>query len=161
LGIGDWGLGPIPNPQSPIPNPQNFHTMLSGLTSLATFISFFVISIIFGKEIFTKSNPIVNSTKTRLPANETIIKLNNLPLIFYFESNSGVHIKNIKDYFQIDLYETFITPNHTISHPYGYFDVSKNCSSDDIHPNYKSLLEYEVNKRLYTCVDYNSFKVKK
>jgi len=24
LGIGDWGLGPIPNPQSPIPNPQFF-----------------------------------------------------------------------------------------------------------------------------------------
>jgi len=23
LGIGDWGLGPIPNPESPIPNPQN------------------------------------------------------------------------------------------------------------------------------------------
>jgi len=22
LGIGDLGLGPIPNPQSPIPNPQ-------------------------------------------------------------------------------------------------------------------------------------------
>jgi len=24
LGFGDWGLGPIPNPQSPIPNPQLF-----------------------------------------------------------------------------------------------------------------------------------------
>jgi len=23
LGIGDWGLGPIPNPQSPIPNKYN------------------------------------------------------------------------------------------------------------------------------------------
>jgi len=23
LGIGDWGLGPIPNPQTPIPNPQS------------------------------------------------------------------------------------------------------------------------------------------
>jgi len=23
LGIGDWGLGPIPNPQSTIPNPQS------------------------------------------------------------------------------------------------------------------------------------------
>jgi len=23
MGIGDWGLAPIPNPQSPIPNPQN------------------------------------------------------------------------------------------------------------------------------------------
>jgi len=23
LGIGDWSLGPIPNPQSPIPNPQS------------------------------------------------------------------------------------------------------------------------------------------
>jgi len=21
--LGDWGLGPIPNPQSPIPNPQS------------------------------------------------------------------------------------------------------------------------------------------
>ena len=21
MGIGDWGLGPIPNPQSPIPKP--------------------------------------------------------------------------------------------------------------------------------------------
>jgi len=25
LGIGDWGLGPIPNPQSPIPNKINFN----------------------------------------------------------------------------------------------------------------------------------------
>ena len=23
MGIGDWGVGPIPNPQSPIPNPQS------------------------------------------------------------------------------------------------------------------------------------------
>ena len=23
LSNGDWGLGPIPNPQSPIPNPQS------------------------------------------------------------------------------------------------------------------------------------------
>jgi len=23
LGVGDWGLGPTPNPQSPIPNPQS------------------------------------------------------------------------------------------------------------------------------------------
>jgi len=23
MGIGDWGLGPTPNPQSPIPNPQS------------------------------------------------------------------------------------------------------------------------------------------
>ena len=23
MGIGDWGLGPIPKPQSPIPNPQS------------------------------------------------------------------------------------------------------------------------------------------
>jgi len=23
LVIGDWGLGPTPNPQSPIPNPQS------------------------------------------------------------------------------------------------------------------------------------------
>jgi len=28
LGIGDWGLGPIPNPQSPIPNPQSPKVLL-------------------------------------------------------------------------------------------------------------------------------------
>jgi len=25
MGIGDWGLGIRPNPQSPIPNPQNYN----------------------------------------------------------------------------------------------------------------------------------------
>jgi len=30
LGIGDWGLGPIPNPQSPIPNPQSPIPMRKG-----------------------------------------------------------------------------------------------------------------------------------
>lgn len=63
---------------------QYFHTVLSGIVSLATFISFFIISLIFGKEIFTKSNPIVNTTKTRLLPNETLIGLDNLPLLFYF-----------------------------------------------------------------------------
>ena len=30
MGIGDWGLGPIPNPQSPIPNPQiNLHIKIN------------------------------------------------------------------------------------------------------------------------------------
>jgi len=27
LGIGDWGLGPIPNPQSPIPNNKNLYKL--------------------------------------------------------------------------------------------------------------------------------------
>ena len=31
MGIGDWGLGPIPNPQSPIPNPQSPYTIISSL----------------------------------------------------------------------------------------------------------------------------------
>jgi len=32
LGIGDWGLGPIPNPQSPIPN--NYYKILIDLWKL-------------------------------------------------------------------------------------------------------------------------------
>jgi len=27
LGIGDWGLGPIPNPQSPIPNIKKYYIL--------------------------------------------------------------------------------------------------------------------------------------
>ena len=29
LGIGDWGLGIGPNPQSPIPNPQIMYKLIS------------------------------------------------------------------------------------------------------------------------------------
>jgi len=29
MGIGDWGLGIGPNPQSPIPNPQNYYSNLN------------------------------------------------------------------------------------------------------------------------------------
>jgi len=29
LGIGDWGLGPIPNPQSPIPNIKPLNLQLT------------------------------------------------------------------------------------------------------------------------------------
>ncbi|MCQ2817288.1 MAG: hypothetical protein MJ252_08495 [archaeon] len=39
MGIGDWGLGPIPNPQSPIPNPQ-FFSFSNILINLFTFILF-------------------------------------------------------------------------------------------------------------------------
>jgi len=28
MGIGDWGLGIGPNPQSPIPNPQYSNTLI-------------------------------------------------------------------------------------------------------------------------------------
>ena len=31
LGIGDWGLGPIPNPQSPIPKMLNYTIILNSL----------------------------------------------------------------------------------------------------------------------------------
>jgi len=34
MGIGDWGLGPIPNPQSPIPNPQSPISLISNLNRL-------------------------------------------------------------------------------------------------------------------------------
>jgi len=33
LGIGDWGLGPIPNPQSPIPNILLYY-LLSSIVNL-------------------------------------------------------------------------------------------------------------------------------
>jgi hypothetical protein len=38
LGIGDWGLGPIPNPQSPIPNPQS--PIINDKEFLTNFITF-------------------------------------------------------------------------------------------------------------------------
>jgi hypothetical protein len=45
LGIGDWGLGPIPNPQSPIPNPQSPINIFK-----ITFISFYIMIIYLLKD---------------------------------------------------------------------------------------------------------------
>jgi len=46
LGIGDWGLGPIPNPQSPIPNPQ----------SPLIYIKFFLLKNNIEYKLMTKLN---------------------------------------------------------------------------------------------------------
>jgi len=42
MGIGDWGMGPIPNPQSPIPNPQSPYFDLNLIN-----VNFIIIIIIF------------------------------------------------------------------------------------------------------------------
>jgi hypothetical protein len=51
LGIGDWGLGPIPNPQSPIPNPQSpipilVKIMIYNLNNKRNIISNFIIILV-------------------------------------------------------------------------------------------------------------------
>jgi len=46
LGIGDWGLGPIPNPQSPIPNPQSPYKKIEVLNK------FFLLKDKINKKIF-------------------------------------------------------------------------------------------------------------
>jgi hypothetical protein len=53
LGIGDWGLGPIPNPQSPIPNPQSpipFNDDLKNNKILIIMIFYSNINILNGKK---------------------------------------------------------------------------------------------------------------
>jgi len=44
--MGDWGLGPIPNPQSPIPNPQSPVKMLESKINIKIFILLLFIKII-------------------------------------------------------------------------------------------------------------------
>jgi hypothetical protein len=50
LGIGDWGLGPIPNPQSPIPNPQS--PIPKEICSLIIYINFIKL---YSGDLFKKS----------------------------------------------------------------------------------------------------------
>jgi hypothetical protein len=57
LGIGDWGLGPIPNPQSPIPNPQspfpqqliNIHLKIFNLIFFINIFPLKICDLIFSK----------------------------------------------------------------------------------------------------------------
>jgi hypothetical protein len=63
LGIGDWGLGigpnpqsPIPNPQSPIPNPQSPIIFLSlrflKINKIKNFLTFFLFLKLLIKKTF-------------------------------------------------------------------------------------------------------------
>ena len=62
MGIGDWGLGPIPNPQSPIPNPQS---------PIPIYIK--------NKFIFKGINKIINNKKIKIK-----IKLYHMSKFFKF-----------------------------------------------------------------------------
>jgi len=44
MGIGDWGLGIGPNPQSPIPNPLSF-TIIFKYYLILTFYLIFILNI--------------------------------------------------------------------------------------------------------------------
>ena len=57
MGIGDWGLGPIPNPQSPIPNPQ------SPIPICFVFINLFFDYLIHNKFILSQKNEGISRTK--------------------------------------------------------------------------------------------------
>jgi len=52
LGIGDWdwGLGPIPNPQSPIPNPQ------SPIIRIIILFNYFLLFFIYLKILYKNLN---------------------------------------------------------------------------------------------------------
>jgi hypothetical protein len=56
LGIGDWGLGPIPNPQSPIPNPQSPIPKKFLITLKKIFVITNIINYFFVKKIITKKH---------------------------------------------------------------------------------------------------------
>jgi hypothetical protein len=62
LGIGDWGLGPIPNPQSPIPNPQspNPHKKFE----LNNFSDFYYIKYFLAKINITNKKLLLEKYKT-------------------------------------------------------------------------------------------------
>ena len=48
MGIGDWGLGIGPNPQSPIPNPQlNYFNLLYISLNLIYLLNLYLIVIAF------------------------------------------------------------------------------------------------------------------
>jgi hypothetical protein len=58
LGIGDWGLGPIPNPQSPIPNPQSPYIFLHKYVNIILYLTKKVIDFLTNYE-----NPILKKIK--------------------------------------------------------------------------------------------------
>jgi len=51
LGIGDWGLGPIPNPQSPIPKYNNYYNKNYNYFSIYFTIIINIIFVLYKEEV--------------------------------------------------------------------------------------------------------------
>jgi len=75
LGIGDRGLGPIPNPQSPIPNPQSPIPILR---------NYFIIKRIKAKDIIFFI--LINNLNIIIPNNYTLAK--SLLKLFIFKGET-------------------------------------------------------------------------
>jgi hypothetical protein len=75
LGIGDWGLGPIPNPQSPIPNPQS-----PIIYNLFFSLKYFFINILKYNYIFKLKMFVGTDLKNQFLKN---MKFDNVYIIIY------------------------------------------------------------------------------
>ncbi|MCQ2817429.1 MAG: hypothetical protein MJ252_09210, partial [archaeon] len=59
---GDWGLGPIPNPQSPIPNPQSPKKKYYYINILLySLLYLYNVKMIYYNKIFVKLNTLIIS----------------------------------------------------------------------------------------------------
>ena len=68
-GIGDWGLGPIPNPQSPIPNPQSPFFYNNLIIYLFIKIKFYL------KKLINKSSNYISKIKNGKKAYDKYVRI--------------------------------------------------------------------------------------
>jgi len=112
LGIGDWGLGPIPNPQSPIPNPQSPRNFIN-------IYKFFIFIIIIIYYIFIISK-----------YNKIIIRKDMKKLPKFKGIKSEINLREIKSSYIIQYIFSFLNENQKLIMIMHNKELQKKCSID-------------------------------
>lgn len=132
-------------------NKQAFKTIQGGIFSLIIVIVSLVCFYIFGKEVYQRKKPNINSSKTKLDTSDVVLDYN--PFLFSLMLNNS-SVTNINQYISITSHLQYVNFNGDISYIDDYISI-KECNVSSFE-YYKKNLSFD---RTYYCPEFNKTTV--
>lgn len=98
-----------------------FKTKQGGVMSFCIVLTFIIITFIFGKEIYQRSKPNINSSTTKLETSD--IKLDGQPFLFSLLLNN-TNVKDLSQFLTISATLEYTNKNGETNYTYNYLPVS-------------------------------------
>lgn len=126
-----------------------YKTHSGAFFSLITFITAFVIAMMFGREIYERKLPNVNTSLENIE--DSVIYLNKFPIIFSLYNNVGKMMDNLFDYLDVDvdfiIYDEIGGP--TLAHNYSLILNDNNTYFSEFNEITQEYLKDNKGKSLY------------
>lgn len=140
---------------------ERFHTLFGKVMSILSILSIIIVSVLFGNEIFVYKNPMVNTGERFISPNETLIELNEFPLIFYFANRDPIMpIEDAFNYFEAETVEMGTNSNGNFSTKEPVSKKFVKCDLNNWKYKYHEPVKSLVNQLGSFCIDLKDVIVK-